>query len=91
MQQPDRRTGGKKRDRGKVAAQNAEKIQLAMRQITDTVLIEIQISARLPVIAHAFYGPLVPTAFRDPRFDRMKIARENIFTEAIVVRIRAES
>src|SRR5215203_5750156 len=85
-----RRAIGKKRDRGEVAPEQAEEIQLPMRQIVDAILIEVELGGVIPAIADAIHGPFGGVARRAASLDRMQIAHENIFGEAIVVRVRAD-
>ena len=67
-QQSDRRTFGEKCDRREIAPQNAEEIELAMRQIVHAIVIEIELGRAVPVIADAVDGPLVAGPVRARRF-----------------------
>src|SRR4051812_33194827 len=80
-QQLDRRTVGEKRDRGEVAPQDSEKIQLPMRQIVDAVTVEIDLRRAFPLVADAFGGKAIEVPFRAPRLDRVQVPREDVFGE----------
>src|SRR3954471_18007606 len=88
-EQLDGRTLGKKCDRRKIAAQNAEEINLTMRQVADAVAIQINLGAA-PEIAGAIHRPSVAVAFGNAGFHGTQIAIKNVFREAIRVRVRAE-
>ena len=90
-QQLQRGAVGKKRDCGKIAAQNAEQIEFAMRQIVDAVAIEIELEAVAPEIADTVYRSTCAGNIGAAGFDRMQIAHENIFRELVVVRVRADA
>ncbi len=90
-QQLQRGAIGKKRDRRKVASQDAEQIELAMRQIVDSVAIQIELETVAPKIADAVDRPATAGNVGAAGFDRMKVARENVFGELVVVGIRTEA
>ena len=66
-QQLDRGAIGEKCDRRKIAPQNAKEIELAMRQIVDAIVVEIELRGAVPAIAHAVDRPFVAAAGRRRR------------------------
>ena len=61
-----------------------------MRQIVDSVAVEIELSRVVPKIANAVHAPARAREIGAAGFNRMEIARKNIFSESIVVRVRAD-
>ena len=83
-------TLGEKRDRGKVAPQNAKRIEFAVRQIVDPIAIEIDLQVVRPKNCRRPSPPRCSRKHRAAGFDGMQIAGENIFRETVPVGVRAE-
>src|SRR6516164_3693509 len=90
-QQFHRRTIGEERDSGKITAQYAEKIQLAVRNVADSITVQVELKLGVPKIPNAVNSPQTTGNIRRAGLDWMNIARKNVFRESVGIRVRAES
>src|SRR5689334_15630284 len=62
-----------------------------MRQVVDSVTIEVEGRSLIPEIPDALKRPLIPGNIGGSGFDWMKVVREDVFGENVSLRVRAET
>ena len=80
----------RKRDRRKIAAERTKEIKLAMRQVVDSVAIQINDFVATPEDCRS-HSPPSDYCPGPVRIDRMKVLGEAVFCESVVVRVPIEA
>ena len=85
------RTFREKRYGREISPEDAEKVELAMRQIIDAIAVEVHLEAAVPEVADTIDAPFRARNVRPSGFNRVKITDQHIFGEGVIVRIRAHT